>query len=336
MRKQTIEWPTLAMLALCYGVWGGAGFLIFPTMPALALALMAVAAGFHTSLQHEALHGHPTRSGAVNELLVALPLAVAFPFRRFKALHLRHHNDENLTDPYDDPESWYRAEGDHAAMAWPMRALLAANNTFVGRLVIGPPLMAFGFWRDDARNFAAGSPGVRRAWVHHALGLVGLAAIVWIGMGINPLLYVITVAYGGMGLIAIRTYCEHRWDQAPDGRTVVVEQSRILSWLFLNNNLHVVHHRRPAAPWYELPRLYRERRQEWLAANKAYVYRSYWQIFRAHALSAKEPVVHPARRRAVAVPTTAPAETSGAARPASVAPAAFPADAMPFAARARH
>ncbi|RNC91389.1 fatty acid desaturase [Oceaniradius stylonematis] len=328
MRKQTIEWPTMVMMALCYGVWLAAGFWLFPVVPVLALALMAVAAGFHTSLQHEVLHGHPTRSAAVNELLVGLPLAVAFPFRRFKALHLRHHRDENLTDPYDDPESWYRAQGDHAALGWPMRALLAANNTFVGRLVIGPPLMTFGFWRDDARNFAAGNPGVRRAWAHHALGLAALVAIVWGGMGINLLVYVGTVAYGGMALIAIRTYCEHRWDQTPDGRTVVVEDSRILSWLFLNNNLHIVHHKRPAVPWYELPRLYRERRAEWLAANKTYVYRNYWQIFRAYALSAKEPVVHPVRRRA-----DAPAMAPGAFQPASAAPAAGPRDAMPVAAR---
>lgn len=330
MRKQTIEWPTLAMMALCYGAWGAAGFWLFPVMPVVALALMAVAAGFHTSLQHEALHGHPTRSAAVNELLVGLPLAVAFPFRRFKALHLRHHHDENLTDPYDDPESWYRAQGDHAAMGWPMRTLLAANNTFVGRLVIGPPLMAFGFWRDDMGNLIAGNPGVRRAWLHHVLGLAVLATIIWGGMGINPLIYVGTVAYGGMALIAIRTYCEHRWDQTPDGRTVIVENSRILSWLFLNNNLHVVHHKRPSAPWYELPRLYRERRAEWLVANKAYVYRNYWQIFRAHALSAKEPVVHPARRRAV---NASEAATPGAFQPASTVPAAGPRDAMPVAAR---
>ena len=106
---RTIEWPTLVMLGLCYSVWAASGFLVYPDYPVLALAVMAVTAALHASLQHEVLHGHPTRSASLNELLVALPLCAAYPFRRFKQLHLRHHNDERLTDPYDDPESWYRA-----------------------------------------------------------------------------------------------------------------------------------------------------------------------------------------------------------------------------------
>ena len=52
---------------------------------------------------HEVLHGHPTRSGRVNEALVFLPIGIVWPFRRFKAIHLRHHADERLTDPFDDP-----------------------------------------------------------------------------------------------------------------------------------------------------------------------------------------------------------------------------------------
>jgi fatty acid desaturase len=38
---------------------------------------------------------------------VFLPIGLVWPFRRFKALHLRHHADERLTDPFDDPESYY-------------------------------------------------------------------------------------------------------------------------------------------------------------------------------------------------------------------------------------
>lgn len=318
------------MLVICHGLWLTAGIWLYPVSPVAALAIMAVMAGFHTSLQHEALHGHPTRNADVNELLVALPLAVAFPYRRFKALHLRHHNDENLTDPYDDPESWFVAQGDHAALPWPMRVLLKANNTLLGRLVIGPPLMAIGFWRADLHNFIAGNPGVRRAWAHHVLGLAALFGIVWGAMGIHPLVYVGIVAYGGMALIAIRTYCEHRWEETADGRTVIVENSRILSWLFLNNNLHLVHHKLPRAPWYELPRLYRARRAHWIAANKAYVYRSYWDIARAYALRAKDPVVHPALRRTGPVSVEAPA---GGFQPAALTPVPGPGEGAPVAAK---
>jgi hypothetical protein len=53
------------------------------------------------------LHGHPTRSAALNEALVFPALGLFVPYRSFRDTHLRHHNDANLTDPYDDPESWY-------------------------------------------------------------------------------------------------------------------------------------------------------------------------------------------------------------------------------------
>ena len=71
-----LEWPTVAMLAACYGLWFVSGLVVFPQFPVLALGMMTVATALHSSLQHEALHGHPTRSAALNELLVGLPLGV--------------------------------------------------------------------------------------------------------------------------------------------------------------------------------------------------------------------------------------------------------------------
>ena len=41
--------------------------------------LGAYLVALHGSLQHEALHGHPTRSAVVNELLVFLPVSLWFP-----------------------------------------------------------------------------------------------------------------------------------------------------------------------------------------------------------------------------------------------------------------
>lgn len=291
-----LEWPTVAMLAACYGLWFVSGLLIWPAFPGLALVLMAVAAALHSSLQHEALHGHPTRSAGINELLVALPLAVFYPYRRFRQMHLSHHNDERLTDPYDDPESWYRSAVTWRGLGRPLRVLLVLNNTLVGRLLIGPPLMVAGFYASEPGRIWRGQRGVRQAWLNHAAGLAVLAVIVWGVMGIDPLLYVATVAWGGMSIIAIRTYCEHQWENDPDGRTVIIERGGLFGLLFLNNNLHLVHHKRPRAPWYELPALYRADAAAWRRRNGGYVFSSYWAIFRAFAFRAKEPVVHPAWR----------------------------------------
>ena len=112
-----VEWPTLALLAACYALWGAVTAFYEQIGPLLLVLLAAPLVTLHSSLQHEALHGHPTRSAALNEALVFLPLGLLFPYRRFKTLHLRHHNDAALTDPYDDPECFYLRDRRLAASA---------------------------------------------------------------------------------------------------------------------------------------------------------------------------------------------------------------------------
>ena len=68
--------------------------------------------------------------------------------------------------------------------------------------------------------------------------------------------------------------------------------------LFLNNNLHLVHHKNPTVAWYRLPALFRARRDDWLRMNDGYVFPNYSALLRAFAFHAKEPVVHPVLRRA--------------------------------------
>ena len=47
--------------------------------PVLFVLIAAPLVTLHSSLQHEALHGHPTRSAALNEALVFPPLGLLFP-----------------------------------------------------------------------------------------------------------------------------------------------------------------------------------------------------------------------------------------------------------------
>lgn len=292
-----VEWPTVALVAACYGLWAAAGLVLWPDYPLIAMAVLTLTVALQSSLVHEALHGHPTRSATMNEVLVALPVGLVYPYRRFKALHLRHHADERLTDPFDDPESWYRALWRYEDLPGWLKALLAVNNTMLGRLVIGPPLSNAAFLATEAKLLAAGDRAVQRAWLHHAAGLAVVLPVVQFGFGMPIWLYVLVPAWLGQSLIAIRTFAEHQWSERPDGRTIIVERSP-LALLFLNNNLHLVHHKQPTVAWYRLPRLFREGRAEWLAMNNGYVYANYLALFRAFAWKAKEPVVHPFLRRA--------------------------------------
>ena len=58
---RAVEWPTLALTGFCYLAWFGLGYFLYSSIPFLALILMAFTVALHSSLQHEVLHGHPTR-----------------------------------------------------------------------------------------------------------------------------------------------------------------------------------------------------------------------------------------------------------------------------------
>ncbi len=292
----TIEWPTALLTVLCYVVWLGAGVLVWPVYPLVALGLLGLTVALQSSLVHEALHGHPTRNALVNEAFVFLPLGLVWPFRRFKTLHLRHHADERLTDPLDDPESYYKALWRHEELPAAMKFLLKLNNTMAGRFVLGPWLATIGFVLDDFRQMLAGDRAIRKAWLLHAAGLAVVLPVVAYGFDMPLWLYILVPAWLGQSLIAIRTFAEHQWSEHPGGRTVIVERSP-LSFLFLNNNLHFVHHNKPAVAWYRLPKLFRENREKWLKANNGYVYPNYLALVRVYACKDKEPVVHPVLRR---------------------------------------
>lgn len=290
-----VEWPTVLLIAAMYSAWIAAGAWLWPLAPPLALLLMTMAAALHSSLVHECLHGHPTRSRRLNEAFVTVNPSLLYPYRRYRATHLAHHADERLTDPFEDPESWYMAHWRWRRLPGWFRAVLEANNTLLGRVLLGPWLGGAGFLMNEARLLRADARGVRVAWALHALSLLPvLAALAWFGI---PLwLYVLTVVWGSFAIISVRTFAEHRWHGAPEGRTIIVERSP-LGLLFLNNNLHIVHHKLPAVAWYRLPAIYRADRPRWQALNHGYVFPNYAALWRAHGLRRKEPVAHPAWRR---------------------------------------
>ncbi|MEL6946772.1 MAG: fatty acid desaturase [Pseudomonadota bacterium] len=291
--KASREWVTLALILGCYAGFIGLGALWMSAMGWFVLPGMAVLAAFHTSLQHETIHGHPTRYAWFNELLVSLPLAVVFPYRRYRDLHLLHHNDASLTDPYEDPESYFWPYDTYEQMWRPIRWLFLANNTLVGRLLIGPWLTLVGFARTEFVRLVRGEEGVRAAWLLHGCGLCALAGLVITVFGMPLWIYALCIVYPALSLTALRAYAEHQAAENVGARTAVVEASPIWSLLYLNNNLHIVHHANPAEPWYALPDLYRERRHVFLAANDNTLFTGYREIFARFAFRVKQPVEHP-------------------------------------------
>lgn len=286
--------PTVALIVLCYAGLA-VGTTVLPQISLwLAFPATTVLIAFHSSLQHEALHGHPTRNRLINEALVFFPVGLFIPYRRFRDLHMAHHHDEILTDPYDDPESNYIDPKMWVGLARWHQGLLRLNNTLAGRILLGPALSLWALVRDDVSGHNVARAGVANAWLFYAIGLVPV--VLWVTyVSSMPIFAYILAAYLGFGLLKIRTYLEHRANSDPSARSVVIEDRGPLAFLFLNNNFHCVHHRHPGLAWYRLPGLYFSEREQFLHSNGGYVYPNYREVFAKYFFHAKDPVAHPLR-----------------------------------------
>ncbi len=287
-----VEWPTLLVLLLCYLVWAaGTTFLSAAWLPA-GIVVTALATTLYSSLQHEIIHGHPFPRQWLNEALVFPALPLWIPLGRFRDLHLAHHRDARLTDPHDDPESNYLDPAVWSRLPWALRALLAFNNTLLGRLLIGPLISQVRFMAGDWQLIRRGDRAALSGWLWHLPALLPVAWWLW-AVGPMPVWAYLLASWMALSVLKIRTFLEHRAHERASGRTVVIEDRGPLAFMFLNNNLHVVHHMHPKVPWYRLPELYFPDRERYLERNGGYRYRSYGEIFRRYFLRAKDPVPHP-------------------------------------------
>ncbi len=286
-----VEWPTLALAILIYGGWLAATYwhALLPWPVRIACGGWLIA--WQGSLQHEAIHGHPTRSRRINDVIAALPLCLWLPYARYRRSHLAHHATPHLTLPGHDPESRYlsaRPSPPGRMRRWAR----AATATLAGRLLIGPALEIAGFLADEAVRLTR-EPRARCTWAAH-LALVGMVLAWVVGVCRMSLAeYLLVFVYPGAALSLLRSFAEHRADPDPARRVATVEAAPLFSLLFLNNNLHVAHHRAPSAPWYRLPAIHRNLREEVLGSG-APVYEGYLQIAARYFLRPHDRLIHPA------------------------------------------
>lgn len=304
VRQRAIEWPTVALAAGIYGGW------LTLTWFAAALAWPVLLVGgawlvaWQASLQHELIHGHPTRSAAANRALGLPSLILFLPFDRYRALHLAHHRDDRLTDPLDDPETMYWTPERWLALGPVGRLAVRAMARLAGRLLIGPVWSMSQFVIREAQLMRHGNRSVQRAWGWHAVAT--LPVMVWaFGVCAIPVWqYAACFMMPGMSLMLVRSFAEHRAHDEADRRTAVVEHAPVLGALFLFNNLHLAHHERPGLPWYRLPAFYAAERTRLLRKNGGLVYDGYADVARRFLFAPHDQSVHPHWRVAV-TPTQA-------------------------------
>lgn len=293
------EWPTWLLIAAIYGTW-------FGTLAALhagwvplwvATPLLIIDLAWYMSLQHELLHGHPTRHQGVNKALGYAPLAVWFPYTLYRDSHLTHHRDEDLTFPGVDPESAYIRRDTWHAIPRFWRTLLLARRTFIGRIVVGPPVAVASMFLEVLAEWRRGDWRYLRMWVAHAI-LLGLM-LAWIEYWARMPVwyYVIVVSWPALSISMVRSLYEHRAVAEARERTTLTEAGWFMRLLFLNLNLHLVHHDIPKLQWYLLPAAYRMRQREYIEKSGGFWIRGgYWELFRLYALRQPDDIVHPLER----------------------------------------
>lgn len=290
--RERLEIRTLALIMLCYGIWG---FILFGPVdfPLWLTVLMLVPViTFHSSLQHECIHGHPFVDRRLNDLFIYLPIGLFMPYPRFKEVHLTHHQRARITDPTEDPESWYVTDEQWAKFNRIQKLIWTANNFLIGRMLIGPAIGVSSLLRADIQRIRNGDRRLLGDWALHSM-LCGLLFI-FIGYFSNiSILGYCIAAYFGMSLLMIRTFLEHQAHPDRRARSVLINDKGPLRFLFLNNNLHAVHHAYPSVAWYRLPGLFRLHQERFVEMNKGYFYKSYTDVIRAHAFKRKEPVAFP-------------------------------------------
>jgi fatty acid desaturase len=298
VRRRQIEVPTLLLAAVIYGSWVALTWW-HRTLPDWLLACAgAWIIAWHGSLQHETIHGHPTRIGRINALIGGVPLSLWLPYCAYRRSHIAHHRSIAITDPYDDPESRYLT----APAGWWGRSKVAierVQSTLFGRLLLGPFLTVGRFLSGEVARGWRSPRETASDWIPH---LAGVALVVaWLAIcRISVAHYLLLFVYPGISLTLLRSFAEHRASRKPGHRVAIVERAGVFGLLFLNNNLHAAHHRAPGLAWYVLPDFHRRYRQQLLRANGGLLYRGYYDIVRRFAFRPHDTIVHPDHRPAMA------------------------------------
>ncbi|RWR03055.1 fatty acid desaturase [[Pantoea] beijingensis] len=291
------ELPTWLLLPIIYGGW----FVTLAYWKALGLLpatlLLLWFTTWYMSLQHELIHGHPTRSPRFNQLLGLMPLAIWYPFGLYRDAHLQHHREQYLTHPDEDPETYYFSDERWQRFPRWQQRIITIRNTLPGRVILGPTFdivqtlgtMVVAFRQRDRRAIIM--------WLIH--GALLLLVLQWIHhCDFSVCYFLLAVSYPALSLTKIRSFLEHRAADDPQARSVITEASWPWRLLFLNLNYHAVHHNLPGVPWFALRKVYLRYREEYLQLNQRFVAHGYREWLRRFLFTPVDVKIHPMTLRA--------------------------------------
>ena len=287
------EWPTVFLIISHWAAFC-ALTLSYPFLPWwIVLPLGGFLIALFGSLQHEVLHGHPTPKQWLNEAMIFPNIALWMPYSLYKSTHLTHHINDQLTDPKLDPESFYLCPIKWQGTSTWIKAYYRFYNSVIGRVVWGPVHAVCSYWLCEFLAMTRGDWQKARCWMVHLLACLPVLYWVLIICEIPFWAYITLFVYPGITLTMLRSFIEHQAVDNPAKRSSIVETNPILGLMFLNNNLHAVHHQYPLLAWYKIPLIWRVEREEVLAANGHYYYAGYLSIIHRYWRKPKEQPNYP-------------------------------------------
>ena len=288
---QRWELPTWILLVFVFGSY----YLLMTNAAQLTWWQLALLGGpllcLHGSLQHEILHGHPTRLPWLNDLLGWAPLSLWIPYSRYRDSHRLHHQVHTLVEPGVDPESYYHLSADWKNKSALGRLIWNINFTFLGRMILGPWLVVWSFVIDEGKLLLKGDAYSWRSWWPHFV--LSALLVVWLqAQGIAWWYYCLVCVWPGLSLTLMRSYTEHRPGTNNHRRTALVEGNWVTNTLYMAVNIHQVHHEHAGMPWFMVKPYYLANKEYVLAKNGHFFYRGYGQIIKRYLLKQKDSPVY--------------------------------------------
>jgi fatty acid desaturase len=234
------------------------------TVLALAAFVFSFANNTIFSLLHECVHGTFHTNRRVNEL-AGVVFAAFFPtaFAIQRVSHFGHHRrnrtDLELYDYYLPHQSrWLKTYWIYCLLTgfyWAIIPLagfvyLACPFVIRSRAFLNGPAKWWGF-QEFVRDIAA--EPISRVWPQTLFTFM-LQLLLWRALGLDWTSWLVCYWAFGLNWSSLQ-YADHAWSP----RDVHEGAWNLRFWpitqaIFLNYNLHLVHHRQPHIPWSHLPR----------------------------------------------------------------------------------
>ncbi len=248
LQRAAVEIPTLVLILAVYSSWFALTYQ-YGSWPLWVVApLTALLLTLHSSLQHEIVHGHPTRSRSINRLFGLVPLSLWLPFERYRHTHrsITSTAGSPIRSTTPSPTTGCPSTGSAPARSGACcfrlsRRLPGASCSDRSRT--SRTSFAWTSVRSCATRAACASSGSSTC-CGASRSCCGCSCV----CGMPIWVYALTMVVPALSVLLIRSFAEHRARPGVLERTAIVEGSWILGPLFLFNNLHACITRIPRCP----------------------------------------------------------------------------------------